>query len=335
MFKFPARIQLAALPTPIQKLERLSEQWGGPEIFVKRDDLTGMTLSGNKIRKLEFVIAEARDQDADLLITCGGIQSNHARATAVSATKLGMKSYLVLRGQEGGEADGNLLLDFLVGAKVKYITPEDYSTRADEIMADLAEDLKEEGHHPYVIPEGASTELGAIGYLAATEEIVMQLQNLKLQFDYLVCADGSGGTHAGLLLGQKFYHQKYQVVGINVCDDEAYFVDKISSISKKAIDRFDLDVDFKKEDVKIIDGYVGEGYALNRQEEIYFIKQVALTEGLILDPVYTGKALFGVRDQILKGLFKKGEKILFIHTGGLFGLFPKRALFFKNISSQI
>ena len=163
MFKFPARIQLAALPTPIQKLERLSEQWGGPEIFVKRDDLTGMTLSGNKIRKLEFVIAEARDQDADLLITCGGIQSNHARATAVSATKLGMKSYLVLRGQEGGEADGNLLLDFLVGAKVKYITPEDYSTRANEIMAALAEDLKKEGHHPYVIPEGASNELGAIG----------------------------------------------------------------------------------------------------------------------------------------------------------------------------
>jgi D-cysteine desulfhydrase len=280
------------------------------------------------------VIAEARHQGADLLITCGGIQSNHARATAVAATKLGMKSHLVLRGQEGGEADGNLLLDFLVGAKVKYITPEDYSTRADEIMADLAEDLKKEGHHPYVIPEGASNELGAIGYLAATEEIVMQLQNLKLQFDYVVCADGSGGTHAGLLLGQKFYHQKYQVVGINVCDDEAYFVDKISRISKKAIERFDLKVDFKNEDVKIIDGYVGEGYALNRQEEIDFIKQVALTEGLILDPVYTGKALFGVRDQILKGRFIKGEKILFIHTGGLFGLFPKRGLFFKNISSQ-
>jgi len=128
-FKFPPRISLANLPTPIEKLELLSQQWGGPEICVKRDDLTGMALSGNKIRKLEFVIAEARHQGADLLITCGGIQSNHARATAVAATKLGMKSYLVLRGQEGGEADGNFLLDFLVGAKVKYITPEDYSTR--------------------------------------------------------------------------------------------------------------------------------------------------------------------------------------------------------------
>lgn len=328
MFKFPPRIQLATLPTPIQKLERLSEQWGGIEIYVKRDDLTGMALSGNKIRKLEFVIAEARNQGADLLITCGGIQSNHARATAVAATKLGMKSYLVLRGQQGGETDGNLLLDFLVGAKVKYITPEDYSTRVDEIMTELAEELKKDGYHPYVIPEGASNELGAMGYLAATEEIVMQLQKLKLEIDYLVCADGSGGTHAGLLLGQKFYNQNYQVVGVNVCDDEAYFVDKINQISEKSIDRFNLIVDFKKEDIKIIDGYVGEGYALNRQEEIDFIGLVAITEGLILDPVYTGKALFGVRDQISKGRFKKGEKILFIHTGGLFGLFPKRGLFF-------
>ena len=328
MFKFPPRIQLATLPTPIQKLERLSEQWGGIEIYVKRDDLTGMALSGNKIRKLEFVIAEARNQGADLLITCGGIQSNHARATAVAATKLGMKSYLVLRGQQGGETDGNLLLDFLVGAKVKYITPEDYSTRVDEIMTELAEELKKDGYHPYVIPEGASNELGAMGYLAATEEIVMQLQKLKLEIDYLVCADGSGGTHAGLLLGQKFYNQNYQVVGVNVCDDEAYFVDKINQISEKSIDRFNLIVDFKKEDIEIIDGYVGEGYALNRQEEIDFIGLVAITEGLILDPVYTGKALFGVRDQISKGRFKKGEKILFIHTGGLFGLFPKRGLFF-------
>lgn len=327
-FKFPPRISLANLPTPIEKLKRLSGQWGGPEIYVKRDDLTGMALSGNKIRKLEFVIAEARYQGADLLITCGGIQSNHARATAVAATKLGMKSYLVLRGQEGGEADGNFLLDLLVGAKVKYITPEDYSTRVDEIMEALAKELETEGYHPYVIPEGASNELGAIGYLAATEEIVGQLQKMNLDIDYIVCAVGSGGTHAGLLLGQKLYDQNYQVIGFNVCDDEAYFVEKINRISISAIDRFTFPVDFEKEDITIIDGYVGEGYALNRPDEIDFIKQVAMTEGLILDPVYTGKAFFGLKDQISKGRFKKGEKILFIHTGGLFGLFPKRGLFF-------
>lgn len=327
-YKLPGKINLANLPTPIEKLERLSQQWGGVEIYIKRDDLTGMALSGNKIRKLEFVIAEARAQGANLLITCGGIQSNHARATAVAATKLGMKSYLVLRGQEGGESDGNLLIDFLVGTKIKYITPEDYSTRVNEIMAELAEDLKRENYRPYIIPEGASNELGAVGYLAATEEIIEQFKKQNLSIDYIVCAVGSGGTHAGLLLGQKLYHQKYQVIGFNVCDDEAYFVDKISRISKEAVDRFDLQIDFKREDIKIIDGYVGEGYALNRLEEIDFIKQVALTEGLILDPVYTGKAMFGLKDQIVKGRFQKGDKILFIHTGGLFGLFPKRNLFF-------
>ncbi len=324
---YPPKISLANLPTRIEKLERLSELWRGPEIYVKRDDLTGMALSGNKIRKLEFVIAEACNQGADLLITCGGIQSNHARATAIAATKLGMKSYLVLRGQEGGEIDGNLFLDLLVGAKIKYITPEDYSTRVDEIMADLAEQLKKEGHHPYVIPEGASNELGTMGYLAAIKEIVEQLEKMNLKIDYIVCAVGSGGTHAGLLLGQKLNKQDFQIIGFNVCDDEHYFVQKISRISQGAIERFGLEIDFKKEDVKIIDGYVGEGYALNRQEEIDFMKLVALEEGLLLDPVYTGKALYGLKDQISKGRFKKGEKILFIHTGGLFGLYPKKKLF--------
>ncbi len=327
-FKFPVKISLANLPTPIEKLTRLSNQWGGPELYVKRDDLTEMAMSGNKIRKLEFVTAEAQRQGADLLITCGGIQSNHARATAVAATKLGMKSYLVLRGQEPDEADGNLLLDFLVGAKVKYITREDYSTRVHEIMRELAEQLKGEGYHPYIIPEGASNELGAIGYVAAIEEIKNQLNGMKLEIDYLICAVGSGGTHAGLLLGKKLFQQPFEILGFNVCDDEAYFVNKISRISRDAIERFELKVDFKAEDIHIIDGYVGEGYALNRPDEIDFIKQVALIEGLILDPVYTAKALFGVRDQIQKGRFKKGQKILFIHTGGLFGLFPKRKLFF-------
>jgi len=297
---------------------------------VKRDDLTGMALSGNKIRKLEFVIAEAQNQGADLLITCGGIQSNHARATAAAATKVGMKSYLVLRGQEGGEADGNLMLDFLVGAKVKYITPEDYSNRVGEIMAELADDLRREGFHPYIIPEGASDELGAIGYLAGSEEIISQLKELDLEIDYLLCAVGSGGTYAGLLLGQKLHQQRFQVLGVNVCDDEAYFVNKIAKISAQAIDRFHIDVQVQNDEIQIIDGYVGEGYALNRPEEIDFIKQVALVEGLILDPVYTGKAMFGLKDQIAKGRFQKDDKILFLHTGGLFGLFPKRNLFFPG-----
>lgn len=325
---YPSRISLAHLPTPIEKLDRLSRQWGGVEIYVKRDDLTGMALSGNKIRKLEFVVADAQKQGADYLITCGGSQSNHARATAIAAARCGMNSYLVLRGQEGGEIDGNLFLDFMVGAKNKYITAEDYSKHANEIMADVADELKRQGHQPYVIPEGASNELGAMGYLAATEEIAQQLINMKLRIDYLVCAVGSGGTHAGLLLGQKLYQQSYQVIGFNVCDDESYFVRKISLISARAIERFHLAIDFLESDIQIIDGYVGEGYALNRQEEIDFIKEIAKLESLILDPVYTGKAFYGLKDQIEKGRFKKGTKILFLHSGGLFGLFPKRHQFF-------
>ncbi|MBC8185425.1 D-cysteine desulfhydrase family protein [candidate division KSB1 bacterium] len=326
--KLPQKIKLANLPTPIEKLERLSAEWGGPEIYVKRDDLTGAALSGNKIRKLEFVIADTKAKGANLLITCGGIQSNHARATAIAATKLGMKSFLVLRGEESKIKDGNVLLDLLVGTRIKYITPEQYATRVGEIMAHLADDLREEGFNPYIIPEGASDEIGTLGYVAATEEISQQLTDLKLDIDYVVCAVGSGGTHAGLLLGQKLFDQKYQVVGFNVCDDEEFFVNKIHKIGNEAIQRYNLPTELNRDEIKIIDGYVGEGYALNRPEEIDFIKEVASKEGLILDPVYTGKAMFGMMDQIKKGNHKKGERLLFIHTGGLFGLFPKKKLFY-------
>ncbi len=327
-FKFPDRLNLANLPTPIERLSNLTAQWNGPELFVKRDDLTGCALSGNKIRKLEFVIAEAKNQGADMLITCGGIQSNHARATAVAARKLGMNSFLVLRGGENKIKDGNVLLDLLVGARIKYITPEQYSSSANNIMQDVAADLEKEGYRPFIIPEGASDEIGTIGYMAATKEIISQLEQTNLSLDYVICADGSGGTHAGLLLGQKLYNQNYQVLGFNVCDDEAYFVEKILKISAQAISRYAIPVSVEKSDIRVMDGYVGEGYALNRPEEIEFIKQIALSEGLILDPVYTGKAMFGLKDQIKKGLFRKGENVLFIHTGGIFGLFPKKELFF-------
>jgi len=326
---YPPRIHLANLPTPIEKLAGISEQWGDVEIYVKRDDKTGMLMSGNKIRKLEFVIAEARQRGANALITCGGIQSNHARATAVAARKLGMDSWLVLRGQEGGAVDGNLALDMLVGANIKYITPDQYRNEVMDIMQELARDLERQGLTPYIIPEGASDDLGAIGYFAATEEIASQLKQMQIQIDYLVCAVGSGGTYAGLLLGQKYFKQDYEVIGFNVCDDAPFFINKINAISQRAIQRFNLNLTLSPSDITIIDGYVGEGYALNRPVEIDFIKHVAATDGLILDPVYTSKAMFGLRDQILSGArFKKQSQFLFLHTGGLFGLFPKLASFY-------
>ncbi len=326
-FELPDRIPLANLPTRIEKLERITKLWGGPEIYVKRDDLTGMALSGNKIRKLEFVIADARKQRADLLITCGGVQSNHARATAIAAAKLGMACHLVLRGMPGTSPDGNLLLDLLVGARIKYISAEDYAEHVDEIMAELAVQLKKEGFHPYVIPEGASNELGCMGYVAAVAEIAQQMRLLNLKIDHIVCATGSGGTQAGLILGQKLFAPSCKVIGFNVCDDETFFVRKIHQIATRAIDRFSIPVSMAQDDIKIIDGYVGEGYGVNRPEEMQLIAELARIEGLILDPVYTAKAFFGLKDQIHKGRFSSKDKILFLHTGGLFGLFPKRELF--------
>lgn len=320
-------IHLAQLPTPIEKLETLSKLFEGPQIYIKRDDLTGIGLSGNKVRKLEFLIAEAVVQECDVLITCGGHQSNHARTTAVSAAKMNLKSHLVLRNSMGGALEGNLFLDRLVGAEIQFITPEEY-LRVDEIMAEIAEDYKLKGHKPYLIPEGGSNELGALGYFKAAEEIAVQLKKKNLKIDHIIVAVGSGGTYAGLLLGKFMYDLRPEIHGINVCDDEAYFVNKIFGIVKKAQTRFNLRLNFDKGDIKIIDGYVGKGYGLSSQEEIDMIKRVALAEGIILDPVYTGKAMLGLADQIHQRKFKPDENILFIHTGGIFALFPKRSLFF-------
>lgn len=326
-FKYPSRLKFAHLPTPIEKMGKYSQILDGPEIYLKRDDLTGITLTGNKVRKLEFVVAEAMKQGADVLITCGGIQSNHARATAVIATQLGIKSYLVLRGQQTTAIEGNLFLDYLMGADIKFITAEDYQNRVDEIMEEVAEDLRQKGYKPYIIPEGASNELGAVGYIAATEEIIAQLKAANLEINTIICATGSGGTYAGLLMGKKIFEQNYEVVSINVCADEQYFINRIRGILEKAQHRFQLNLGLTKEDIQIIDGYVGKGYALSRPEEIDLIKKVAQIEGIVLDPVYTGKAMFGLTDQIKKGRFKKGEKILFLHSGGIFGLFAQRELF--------
>ncbi len=326
-FEYPPRLKIAQLPTPIHPLKRYSYGSDGPEIYLKRDDLTGIALTGNKIRKLEFVAAEAMHLGADMLITCGGVQSNHARATAIVAAQLGLKSYLVLRGKSTDAVDGNLFLDRLVDAQIRFITPEDYRNRVDEIMEEAAESLRSRGLRPYIIPEGASNELGAMGYAAATEEIITQLNDLQLRIDAIVCATGSGGTQAGLIIGKQLYRQSYEVYGVNVCDDEEYFIKRIHGILGKAVQRFGMDLKPDESSIHIIDGYVGEGYALNTQPEIELIENFARKEGIILDPVYTVKAFRGLLDQILKGRFRKSDNILFLHSGGIFGLFPKKELF--------
>lgn len=325
---FPPQINLARLPTPLQPLRRLSEKFG-VDLYIKRDDLTGAALSGNKIRKLEFVLADALAQKADTVVTCGGAQSNHCRATAVAAAMLGLNCRLLLRTPDPSNpppAAGNILLDRMAGAEIVWITPDDYKKR-DEFLAREAAALQASGRKPYTIPEGASTALGALGYVRATEELVNDITNTlggAHQPCTIINAAGSGGTSAGLILGAKIFDVNARIVGVNVCDDREYFVRAIGEICEKAIADYYLDIDFSRErDIEIIDGYVGRGYGLSQPEELALIRDVAQTEGIFLDPVYTGKAFFGMVEELKRDPQFLGQRIIFIHTGGIFGLFAK------------
>ena len=326
-FSFPTQINLARLPTPLQPLQRLGEKLG-IDLYVKRDDLTGAALSGNKIRKLEFVLAEALARKADTIITCGGAQSNHCRATAVAAAMLGLDCRLLLRTPDPANppaSEGNILLDRMAGADIVWITPEDYARRDDYMKREGAA-LEAAGRRPYLIPEGASNALGAWGYIRAAEELVNDIANLpdgSNQPCTIINAAGSGGTSAGLLLGAKMFDLNARIVSVNVCDDRQYFVKVIGDICKKAIDDFQLDVDFSRErDVEIIDGYVGRGYALSQKTELELLCQTARTEGIFLDPVYTGKAFFGMVQELKNNPDCFGDRVIFVHTGGIFGLLP-------------
>jgi D-cysteine desulfhydrase len=327
MIIIPPRIQLANLPTRIEKLNRLSKELGGPDIYIKRDDQTGMELSGNKIRKLEFSLKEALNKGCNTLITCGGEQSNHCRATAAAGAKLGMKSFLLLRGSSDTMIDGNLFLDKFLGAEIIFVSPEDYRNRREEIMLQLKARLENEGLKPYIIPEGASNGIGAFGYYAAMEEILHQEQQLKIHFDSVVIAVGSGGTYSGLILGKKLLGYKTDIYGVNVCDDKEYFENKILDIFAQSTAYLSGEISISREEINIIDGYVGEGYGLSTKEQLNFILDLARLEGLILDNVYTGKAMYGLAQEIKKGTFRKVNNILFIHTGGIFELFSRKHLF--------
>jgi len=327
MIKFPERIHLANLPTRIEKLERLSKALGGLEIYIKRDDQTGTEISGNKIRKLEYSVKEAMDSGCDYLITCGGIQSNHCRATAAVAVKLGMKCCLVLRGTDSTQPEGNLLIDRLLGSDIRFVTAEEYSNEKSEIMESIKNEMEQKGFKPYIIPEGASNGIGSFGYYTAMEEIIQQEKELNISFDCIVLAVGSGGTYSGLWLANKLLNHPSDIYGINVCDDAKYFKERIQEILYESMKYMDVNVQVLQEDINIVDGYVGRGYALSRPEELKFIHDLAKLEGIILDPVYTGKAMYGLTEEIKKGTFKDYRNILFIHTGGLFGLFPQGNLF--------
>lgn len=321
------KLRLGNFPTRIERLEKFSTIVK-EHVYIKRDDQTGTEFSGNKIRKLEYSINEAINNDCDTLITCGGIQSNHARATTAAGIKLGLKSVLVLRSDEKPELEGNYLIDKIMGADVRIISSEDYRERRQEIMENILKELEAKGRKGYIIPEGASNGVGTFGYLACFKEILEQEKEHGIVFDTIVTAVGSGGTFAGLYLGNKLTNSGKKIVGINVCDTAEYFKERVSEILKEVKTYIpDTEFEISKDDMCIIDGYVGDGYAVSRTEELDFICDFAEAEGIILDPVYTGKAMRGLYTEIKKGTFKDSKNILFIHTGGLFGLFSKRDQF--------
>jgi len=319
---FPNKIDLAQKNTPIEKLESLSKSVG-KNIYVKRDDFTGIELSGNKVRKLEYALSEAIDLGADVIITCGAIQSNHARATAVAARKLGLKVHLVLRGETPEHFSGNLLLNKILGAEITYLTAEEFANH-NSVMNQIKAHYENEGLKSYIIPIGASNGIGNFGYYNVYQEILHQEVVLNTTFDAIVCTVGSGGTYSGLYLGNHFNAYRKKLIGYSVGGSSASFVEqskKILSESNEILSRLSGGTTETFMDAHtIIDDYQGDGYAKTSVEDIEFIKYIAETEGLILDPVYTGKAFRGLLTQIKEGHYDDCTNILFIHTGGIFGL---------------
>lgn len=315
------RIRLANLPTPIYKLNNVSRELG-KNIWVKRDDFTGVEMSGNKVRKLEYSIAAAMEEGCDVLITAGGIQSNHARATAAAAARLGLKSHLVLSIADAPKTEGNYLLDQMFGAEITLLD-ENGSVTLPEKIEEVAEGYRKNGHKPYVIPVGASNGVGNFGYLNAMREITEQEESLGLTFDAIVCAVGSGGTYSGLYLGNRLFGLGRRIAGFTVSNNKDYFAGVCGKIVNDTLALLGEEADGEKA-FEIIDGYKGLGYAISKADELQFIAGIAAKEGIVLDPVYTGKAFYGLYNEVKKGTFDSCENILFIHTGGQYGLFSKQ-----------
>ncbi|MBL4819614.1 MAG: D-cysteine desulfhydrase family protein [Gammaproteobacteria bacterium] len=329
MFEWPPKLQLAQTPTPLTPLERFSKQFDDLTIWVKHDELTGMEVSGNKIRKLEFSIAQALEDGCDTLITCGGVQSNHCRATAILGARLGLKVRLILRGEKPDVADGNLMLDYLAGAEISYLPVKQWSTHPD-VGAQLQKQYLAEGHKACFIPVGASDEIGIWGYIAACAELKQDFENLGLEPDYIVVATGSGGTQGGLIAGRALMGLKARILAFNVCDDAGYFERKIRGDLTLWRKRYGIELDVRELEIDTAEGYVGPGYALAGPEVFATITELARCEALFLDPVYTGKAFHGMVSELQKA--RQGQQtrmpgaknVVFIHTGGLFGVFPQK-----------
>lgn len=318
--EWPEKVPLAQLPTPFHRLIRISDELG-VNIWLKRDDLSGFILSGNKVRKLEYLLAKAKAEGARWVITCGGLQSNHCRATAFACAAAGLKCHLVLRDGDKRES-GNLFLDELAGAKVSVVPQAEYAKSLNEILHATALEYERRGEKACVIPTGGSNGVGIWGYLQAAFELKEDFARHGISPSHIVCASGSGGTQAGLTVGAAMAGLEASVLGFAVCDNEQYFIDKIKADIaswRAACSLIDAPSDAP---FSVNDRYIGLGYARSRDEELAFIAQIARQEGVLLDPVYSGKAFMGLVSEIKQNRNAFGSDVVFVHTGGGFGVFP-------------
>ena len=320
--RFP-RVFLAHLPTPLERLDRLSKELGGPEIWIKRDDCTGLSTGGNKTRKLEFLMAEAQAQGADMVMTQGATQSNHARQTAAFAAKLGMGCHLLLEDRTGSNKpnynnNGNVLLDHLHGA-----TTEKHPGGTDmaAAMEAVADQMRAKGRKVYVIPGGGSNPTGALGYVNCAFELLGQVNDRGLVVDHIVTATGSAGTQAGLIVGLKAINANIPLLGIGVRAPKAKQEENVFNLAEKTAEKLGCPGVVKRGDVVADTDYVGPGYGIPRDDTLEAIRMFAELEGILLDPVYSGKGAAGLIDYCRKGKFKKGERVVFLHTGGSVALF--------------
>ncbi len=306
-------LQMGSFPTPMQPLIRLSQWLAGPEIWIKRDDLDGLGGGGNKIRKLNFLLAEAIRQGADIVLTTGATQSNHARQTAAMAARLGLACRLVLRGDDPPPAEnGNYLLDRLLGAEIRWTQGEDPAT----VMEREADDLRKKGRTPYIIPYGGSNAIGIMGFVAAFREFIAQSAADGLPFDAIVVASSSGGTQAGLTLGAKALGWPGEVIGVSIADPKAILIERMVALANEGAELLDLDFRLHTRDFHVSDAFLGGGYGVVGRLEREAIRTLARIEGIFVDPVYTGRALGGLMEMIRSGDLREAKRILFWHTGG-------------------
>ncbi len=332
------RIPLGQFPTPLEKVPRLSRAIGLPHLYIKRDDLTGIGYGGNKIRKLEYLLADAVEKGADTIITTGGVHSNFTRETTACAVKLGLKPVLVLLGEEPEEYRGNVMLEKLMGADIHFVPADgldDGVRKAEEVMASLSCTLTEKGCTCYTMPVGGSTAVGCVGFVTAFLELTEQMKALHIAADHLIVATGSGGTQAGLLVGKALTKSTASIVGMRVGKMFEPFAKMIADKATETAAFLGLEKTFDKEEVIAYTDFVGEGYDIPTKEANNAIKLVAQTEAIILDPVYTGKAMAGLIGLTARGDISKDDTVVFWHTGGDIAVFVGEELLGKEFMENL